>query len=232
VTEYVPGGSLRQLLENTAIKLPWAARLDLLRSAARGVAHLHAQQPPIVHRDLKPSNMLVEQLKTSSASLTSTTMTSAAPLTTWNVKVADFGLARLKQDNATMTSCGTPCWTAPEVIRGWRYDERADVYSFGIVMWQVASRRRPYDGRNFMGVLTDVLAGARPSPLPMAAAAGDTVGGGGGGSGSGVSGGCPAELVALMQRCWAAEPDERPSMAQVVECLESLGTTGGVASPV
>lgn len=73
---------------------------------------------------------------------------------------------------------------------------------------QVVTRRRPYDGRNFMGVLTDVLAGARPSPLPTA-----TSGGGDD---------CPVALVELMQRCWAAEPDERPSMADVVGSLESL----------
>ena len=55
----------------------------------------------------------------------------------WNVKVADFGFARIKEENATMTRCGTPCWTAPEVIRGESYSEKADVYSFAIIMWEV-----------------------------------------------------------------------------------------------
>jgi serine/threonine protein kinase len=63
----------------------------------------------IVHRDLKPSNLVVDE--------------------NWNVKVADFGFARIKEENATMTRCGTPCWTAPEIIRGEKYDERADVYT-------------------------------------------------------------------------------------------------------
>ncbi len=81
----------------------------------------------------------------------------------WNVKVADFGFARIKEENATMTRCGTPSWTglfkytisltlpfcvfhllklllrctAPEVIKGEKYGEAADIYSFGIIMWEV-----------------------------------------------------------------------------------------------
>ncbi len=53
------------------------------------------------------------------------------------MKVADFGFARIKEENATMTRCGTPSWTAPEVIRGEKYGEAADIYSFGIIMWEV-----------------------------------------------------------------------------------------------
>ncbi|NEJ83620.1 protein kinase, partial [Rhizobium leguminosarum] len=51
----------------------------------------------------------------------------------WNVKVADFGFARLKEENATMTRCGTPCWTAPEIISdSLKHSEKADVYRFGL----------------------------------------------------------------------------------------------------
>ncbi|ELR24201.1 serine/threonine protein kinase [Acanthamoeba castellanii str. Neff] len=178
VTEFVQRGSLRDLLANTAVKLTWRLKLRLLRSAALGVHYLHALQPVIVHRDLKPSNLLVDE--------------------SWNVKVADFGFARIKEENATMTRCGTPCWTAPEVIRGDKYDERADVFSFGVVMWQVLTRREPYAGRNFMNVSLDVLEGKRPQ-LPAD---------------------CPAELRKVMKKCWHAAADRRPTMERVLAFLD------------
>jgi serine/threonine protein kinase len=127
VTEFVQQGSLRDMLANRGIKLPWQQRLSMLRSAAQGVSYLHSLQPTaVIHRDLKSSNLLVDE--------------------NMNIKVADFGFARLKEENATMTRCGTPCWTAPEIIRGERYSEKADVYSFGIIMWEVLTRRTPFAG--------------------------------------------------------------------------------------
>jgi serine/threonine protein kinase len=91
VTEFAKQGSLRDILGDHGLKLPWTQRLKMLRSAALGINYLHSLQPVIVHRDLKPSNLLVDE--------------------NWNVKVADFGFARIKEENATMTRCGTPCWT-------------------------------------------------------------------------------------------------------------------------
>jgi serine/threonine protein kinase len=89
VTEFVQQGALKEILADSAVRLPWERRLRVLRSAAVGLAYLHSRD--IIHRDVKPSNLLVDE--------------------NWNVKVADFGFARIKEDNATMTRCGTPCWT-------------------------------------------------------------------------------------------------------------------------
>jgi serine/threonine protein kinase len=111
-----------------------------------------------------------------------------------NVKVADFGFARIKEENATMTRCGTPSWTAPEVLRGEKYDERADVFSFGIIMWQVATRKEPYAGRNFMGVSLDVLEGKRPQ----------------------IPNDCPPEFKKVMKKCWHAQPERRPRADELV----------------
>src|SRR3989344_3156664 len=141
VTEFVQQGALKDILHNPSIKLPYQQKLRILHSAASGIGHLHSLEPAIIHRDLKPSNLLVDE--------------------NWNVKVADFGFARIKED-VTMTRCSTPCWTAPEVIRGEKYDERADVFSFGVIMWEVLTRKQPYAGRNFMSVSLDVLEGRRP----------------------------------------------------------------------
>jgi serine/threonine protein kinase len=174
VTEFMKQGSLKEILLNNTIKLPWLQKLRMLRSAALGINYLHSLHPIIVHRDLKPSNLLVDE--------------------NWNVKVADFGFARIKEENATMTRCGTPCWTAPEVIRGDKYDERADVFSFGVVMWEVVTRKQPFAGRNFMGVSLDVLEGKRPQ----------------------IPNDCPPEFAKVMKKCWHASPDKRPKMEDVL----------------
>lgn len=96
VAEFVKQGALKDLLYGTTtkgkmVKLEWKQRLQMLRSAAKGVNYLHTLDQVIIHRDLKSSNLLVDE--------------------NWNVKVADFGFARLKEENTTMTRCGTPCWT-------------------------------------------------------------------------------------------------------------------------
>jgi serine/threonine protein kinase len=196
VTEFVKRGSLKDALDATAIKIPWADRLKILHGAATGLAYLHGLEPAIVHRDVKPSNLLVDVDEDRGA---------------WMVKVADFGFARIKEENATMTRCGTPAWTAPEVIRGEKYDERVDVYSFGVVLWQVVTRKQPFAGRNFMGVSIDVLEGKRPQIPPD----------------------CPEAMRKLIERCWHAKPAKRPSMKEVVEAIEKMdrsaaGGGGGI----
>jgi serine/threonine protein kinase len=174
VTEYVQQGALKDILSNHSIKLNYQKKLHLLHSAAMGINHLHSLSPSIIHRDLKSSNLLVDE--------------------NWNVKVADFGFARIKEENATMTRCGTPCWTAPEVLRGEKYSDAADVFSFGIVMWEVLTRRQPYAGLNFMAVTLDVLEGRRP-PLPTD---------------------LPKDMKKMIKQCWHANPAKRPSMSDVL----------------
>jgi len=179
VTEYVKQGSLRSILSNNTIKLRWQQKLMMLRGAAMGIHYLHTLTPSLIHRDLKSDNLLVDE--------------------NWTLKIADFGFARIKEENMTMTRCGTPCWTAPEVIRGEKYNEKADVYGFGIIMWEVLTRKIPYEGRNFMNMTLDVLEGRRPQ-IPLD---------------------CPVAYKKLMKSCWHAKAAKRPSMEKVLEYFDS-----------
>jgi len=190
VTELLPSGNLRSLLSNENMSLSWQKRLSFLRDAALGISHLHSLG--ILHRDIKSSNLLVD--------------------VDGRVKVGDFGFATAKADNGTLTRCGTPSWTAPEILSplppaatgeekkgtsdgtGIRYSEKADVYSFGIVMWEVLTRRVPYNDRNMMFVVVEVINGYRPK----------------------VPSDCPPMFGDLMQRCWHREPDQRPDLDEVV----------------
>lgn len=114
------------------------------------------------------------------------------------MKVADFGFAQIKE-NATMTRSEAPCWTAPEIIRGEAYDERVDVYAFGIIMWEVLTRREPYSGRNFMDVVLEVIAGQRPH----------------------IPSDCPESFEEMMTHCWQKTAGKRPAMADVLAYLDS-----------
>jgi serine/threonine protein kinase len=89
---------------------------------------------------------------------------------------------------------------APEVIRGEKYSEKADVFSFGVIMWEVLTRKQPFAGRNFMGVSLDVLEGRRPA----------------------VPSDCGQAFKKLMKKCWHGEAKKRPSMDDVVTQLDAL----------
>ncbi|XP_068623901.1 LIM domain kinase 1 [Battus philenor] len=135
VTEYVAGGTLHQLLQDTSRSLSWARRARLARDVAAGLGYLHRMN--VIHRDLNSHNCLVREDQT--------------------VIVADFGLARIVQRTASSslprsphahaslrrkryTVVGNPYWMAPEMMNGNVYDEKVDVFSFGIILCEIIGR--------------------------------------------------------------------------------------------
>ncbi|GMI79229.1 ENHANCED DISEASE RESISTANCE 1 [Hibiscus trionum] len=183
ITEFLPRGSLFKILHRPHPQIDEKRRIKMALDVARGMNCLHTSIPTIVHRDLKSPNLLVDK--------------------NWNVKVCDFGLSRLKHNTflSSKSTAGTPEWMAPEVLRNEPSNEKCDVYSFGIILWELATLRLPWSGMNPMQVVGAVGFQDRRPDIPK-------------------------ELDPLVARiiwqCWQTDPNLRPSFAELTVALKSL----------
>ncbi|BAF25744.1 serine/threonine-protein kinase STY46 [Oryza sativa Japonica Group] len=185
VTEYMSGGSVYDYLHKHkgVFKLP--ALLGVVMDVSKGMSYLH--QNNIIHRDLKTANLLMDENGT--------------------VKVADFGVARVKAQSGVMTAeTGTYRWMAPEVIEHKPYDHKADVFSFGILMWELLTGKIPYEYLTPLQAAVGVVQkGLRPT-IPKNA---------------------HAKLSELLQKCWQQEPAERPDFSEILETLQRIAEEVG-----
>ncbi|XVF31208.1 hypothetical protein REPUB_Repub16aG0125900 [Reevesia pubescens] len=183
ITEFLPRGSLYKILHRPHSQIDETRRIKMALDVARGMNCLHTSIPTIVHRDLKTPNLLVDK--------------------NWTVKVGDFGLSRLKHNTflSSKSTAGTPEWMAPEVLRNEPSNEKCDVYSFGVILWELATLRRPWSGMNPMQVVGAV--GFQNRRLEI-----------------------PKELDPLVARiiwqCWQTDPSLRPSFAELTVALKPL----------
>jgi len=181
LTEFLLHGNLYDVLHDKRVKIDWKLMIRMATDAARGMNYLHCSKPVIMHRDLKSLNLLVDQ--------------------NWGVKVSDFGLTKSKMHTYTMTQCGTPQWMAPEVLRNEQYNETADIYSYGVILWELYTRKDPYAGMNPMQVgMKVLLEGMRP-PIPTS---------------------CPSAYAKLMQACWDQDPEARPDFGEILNRLSKM----------
>lgn len=199
VAEYMGGGSLKSALGRKADIVAGAlTRVVLALDAAKGMEYLHAKQ--IVHFDLKSGNLLLGYRD-------------RRPV----CKVADFGLSKQKYEtfvSGVTSQRGTLPWTAPEIIRTPdKVTEKVDIFSFGIVMWELWAGKEPYEGLNYHALLLQLSnpdVKLRP-PIP---------------DGPEWEGEPLPELApgwrGLMEKCWAEDPDDRPSFADIIKDLRSM----------
>ncbi|KAI3965794.1 hypothetical protein MKX01_010751 [Papaver californicum] len=183
VTEVLPRGSLFQLLQRGICKIDWRRRVLMALDIARGMSYLHSCSPAVVHCDLKSSNLLVDK--------------------NWTVKVGDFGLSRLK--HATYLSGksgkGTPQWMAPEVMRNDPLDEKSDVFSFGVILWELCTQMIPWGTLNSFQVIGAVGFMDQRLDIPK-----DT----------------GPDWASLIESCWHSEPKCRPTFERLLGQLKVL----------
>lgn len=208
VSELCSLGSLRQLLDQDDRVLSLEQRLSLALQVAEGMTYLHYQEPPIIHRDLKSHNIFVHETFTESEDASTTSERKSGngseKLETHSVmvaKIGDWGSARATLSGSrTMThGVGTACWLAPEVIKHARSSKYSDVYSYGIVLWELATREEVYQGLETTQIIAKVANENLRPPIPQD---------------------CPWKD--LMVKCWAEKPSDRLEFSEIVKELNEL----------
>mmetsp|Transcript_5401 Transcript_5401/g.20565 ORF Transcript_5401/g.20565 Transcript_5401/m.20565 type:complete len:523 (-) Transcript_5401:50-1618(-) len=183
VTELMDQGSLADLIRRKGDNLSQALKLKMAADAAAGMKYLHDNN--VIHRDLKTQNLLVNN--------------------SWQCKISDFGISTVKSRTMTMTCIGTPLYMAPEVLQNSRYSEKADVFSFGIVLVELYTGRPAYhslseEGASDAQLMYKIVAeGLRPDLSDM-----------------------PHALQELVADCLCQEAAMRPSFDELHRRLKRL----------
>jgi serine/threonine protein kinase len=184
--EYVPNGNLRDYLASQQ-EISWETRYQIARDISIGLNHLH--EGNILHRDLKSYNVVLDAQ--------------------FNAKLCDFGFATIKDEGARSESSGvkgTPQWMAPELFdteqKDYRPTKESDIYSLGMVLWEIATREMPYGKKAPMLVIATVLKGELAWKK--------------------LSDDCPQAFAALIKACCDETPSKRPDAKEVVSKLDVM----------
>ncbi|XP_014640636.1 PREDICTED: ankyrin repeat and protein kinase domain-containing protein 1 [Ceratotherium simum simum] len=185
VMEFMASGSLEKMLPTHS--LSWQLKFRIIHETSLAMNFLHSIKPPLLHLDLKPGNILLDS--------------------NMHVKISDFGLSKWMEQSTRMQYIersalrGTLSYIPPEMflesnkVPGPKYD----VYSFGIVIWELLTQKKLYSGFGMMTIIIRVATGMRPSLQP-------------------VSDEWPGEaqqMVDLMKRCWDQDPKKRPCFPDI-----------------
>ncbi len=193
VTEFIDGQTLKQFLSNRKLPVPELAALIVVEL---GEALMHAHSLGIIHRDIKPENVMVRK--------------------DGALKLMDFGVAQvvdLERMTVTGQILGSPAYMAPEVLDGRTLDFRSDVFSVGVMLYQMATGTLPFSGKNPHEVLRRVSEGKFADPRTVNRLVSD-------------------QLARVIARSLARKPEDRyPSVEAMITELRSYAADAGLNAP-
>ncbi|XP_003222932.2 mitogen-activated protein kinase kinase kinase 10 [Anolis carolinensis] len=188
VMEYARGGALNRALAGK--KVPPHVLVNWAVQIARGMNYLHNEAiVPIIHRDLKSINILILE-RIENEDLSSCTL-----------KITDFGLAREWHKTTKMSAAGTYAWMAPEVIRHSLFSKSSDVWSFGVLLWELLTGEVPYREIDALAVAYGVAMNKLTLPIPST---------------------CPEPFACLLEECWSPDPHSRPDFSSILQQLVAI----------
>ncbi|XP_053954699.1 mitogen-activated protein kinase kinase kinase 13 isoform X2 [Anastrepha ludens] len=180
IMEFCPYGPLQNILKEEKVMLP-SRLVSWSKQIAHGMQYLHSHK--IIHRDLKSPNILIGQHEI--------------------VKISDFGTSKEWNEISTkMSFAGTVAWMAPEVIRNEPCSEKVDIWSYGIVLWEMLTCEIPYKDVDSSAIIWGVGNNSLKLPIPSS---------------------CPEGFKLLVNLCWHTKPRNRPSFGQILSHLEIAG---------
>lgn len=201
VMELVKGRSLRSVILDEG-RVPYLRTVNLIRQVCGAVEAAH--RGGVIHRDLKPDNILIEMVNGVE-----------------RVKVLDFGIAKLREAKTESfltqagTLIGTPQYMSPEQCQSRPLDPTSDIYSIGIVLYEMLSGKTPFDGETFLKIVYDQL---HLPPAPLSEVAPDV----------------PEPIARVVMQALAKEPGNRPATAlqlseELRAAVEAVGESGGLS---
>uniref|UniRef100_A0A3Q3E865 mitogen-activated protein kinase kinase kinase n=1 Tax=Labrus bergylta TaxID=56723 RepID=A0A3Q3E865_9LABR len=188
IMEYASGGALSRALAGRRIPphilVNWAVQI------AKGMLYLHCEAiVPVIHRDLKSNNILLAQPIENEC------------MEGLTLKITDFGLAREWHKTTKMSTAGTYAWMAPEVIKSSTFSKGSDVWSYGVLLWELLTGEAPYKGIDGLAVAYGVAVNKLTLPIPST---------------------CPQPFAQLMAECWDQDPHRRPNFSSILSQLMAL----------
>ena len=181
ILEYADGGNLREYLKCNSLTLTWDDKIKLAHQIAEGIKFLQGEK--IHHRDLHSGNIVILQ---------------------GEAKIIDLGIAKSSetQTNIHLGVFGSLPYIDSKIleVHSYKYDDKSDIYSLGVLMWELSSGCPPFVGQDGATLSIHLIRGRRENPIP------DT----------------PTKYLKLYQSCWNVNPDLRPPINQVFDDLREL----------
>ncbi|KAH0791962.1 TKL family protein kinase [Histomonas meleagridis] len=192
VSQYVESGSLYDALKHKpgSPELSNTDKSIIAMCVAYGMNALHQQK--IIHRDLKSLNILLDS--------------NCLP------KIIDFGISRFHGEEGELvtSTIGTPHWMAPEMFNSTHYDSKVDVYSYGILLWEMLTEATPFDGMSAFQIMAAVCQKGQRPDIPEST---------------------PKELTALIEACWSQDPAQRPTFDQIYQAFSTCSVSFANTDP-
>jgi len=165
-------------------KIEWKEKLGMALDIAKGMNYLHNMIPIMIHRDLKSNNLLIDE--------------------NHKVKISDFGTAITKEKMGNEI-VGTAGWMSPERLVGENSDEKTDVFSYGVVLWELLTRKTPWENLSNIQIVARVGHAGERLILPDTAPKG-----------------CPNGYITMIKECWENYSAKRPSFTTLVAQIREM----------